>query len=381
MLRMVQKSKSHQNEVVRIEVVAVENLHPNEIIVMKTLEEREKNVKLVEMREIDDLLKTEVVIEATNVVVERIEGNEIKAEAEVMKENEVVVPGIKVEKGMIMTIIVDEVEIEKKREIEAIAVVGKNEKVAEERKEIEVGKGAVEEEEIKIETMTIVVGIRNDVNVIKDKTVRIEEEEEEEGSVQSMERTRKRVKRVARKVPEIKEIEMGERGLVAEIKKIQRIGRQRKDLQRNPLEVIGEIGETETAGENNVVQVKSAVAVEIVKITTVAMVKMVVLTIHGVAQEVWIVDLLIHIILEVEEVVVGTIIMGMTDKEVVIGIHHGGDLLMVVVVDILLLETLVGDPLLQCFVMETTTTTDVADKDDLLYHIKYANQYIISTHS
>ena len=60
--------------------------------------------------------------------------------------------------------------------------------------------------------------------------------------------------------------------------------------------MIGEIEEIEAVGENHVVQVKSVVVVQIPKITTIAMVKMVVLMIHGVAQEVWIVDLHIHII-------------------------------------------------------------------------------------
>ena len=149
-LRKMQQSKNHQNEVVKIEVAVVGNLPPNEIIVMTRVEERGKNVILIKTTEVDDLLRIEVVIEATSELVERIEGNERKVEAEVLKENEVVVLGIKVEKGVNMMIIVDEAGIEKKREIEAIAVIvvaGKNEKALEERTEIEVGKGAVEEKE------------------------------------------------------------------------------------------------------------------------------------------------------------------------------------------------------------------------------------------
>ena len=122
-LRKMQQSKNHQNEVVKIEVAVVGNLPPNEIIVMTRVEERGKNVILIETTEVDDLLRIEVVIEATSEVVERIEGNERKVEAEVSKENEVVVLGIKVEKGVNMMIIVDEAGIEKKREIEAIAVI------------------------------------------------------------------------------------------------------------------------------------------------------------------------------------------------------------------------------------------------------------------
>lgn len=88
------------------------------------------------------------------------------------------------------------------------------------------------------------------------------------------------------------------------------------------------------------------------------------------------VDPLIHNIQEVEEVAVGMTIMDMIDKQVVIGIHLGEGLHMVVAVavDHLLHETLVVEaPLLQCFVMGTTsTTTDAVGKDNLPCHIQDA---------